>query len=138
MQREGSVWIFEGRTQRGVIDVEDARTTLVGEDLYDQAGYAIAAGDRNGDGEMDLVVGAAFHDLRGRIYEIPAPIPVDTNDLADLAVTTWDANDDNEQVGSALVLADVDGDGASDLLYGAPFNNANGLYAGSACLVLGP
>jgi len=138
MQLEGSVWLFPGTTQRGVVEVADASTTLVGEDLYDQAGYALASGDRNADGTLDLVVGAAFHDGRGRIYEVRGPIPPGTNELADLAATTWDAGDENEQVGSALALADIDGDGASDLFYGAPFNNANGLYAGSACLVLGP
>ena len=138
MQREGSVWLFPGTTQGGVVEVADALTTLVGEDLYDQAGYALAMGDRNLDGVLDLVVGAAFHDLRGRIYEVPGPIPPGTYALADIAGSTWDAGDENEQVGSALVLADVDGDGASDLFYGAPFNNANGIYAGSACLMLGP
>ena len=138
MHLDGSVWLFPGTTQRGVVQVADARTTLVGEDLYDQAGYALASGDRNGDGDMDLMVGAAFHDGRGRIYEIPGPIPPGTNALVDVVATTWDAADDNEQVGSALTLADVDGNGAADLFYGAAFNNANGLYAGSACLVLGP
>lgn len=138
MHLEGSVWLFPGTAQRGVVEVADARTTLVGDDLYDQAGYAMAMGDRNLDGAPDLVVGAPFHDGRGVIYEVQGPIPTGTNALADVAATTWEADGRNEQVGSALTLADVDGDGGSDLLYGAPFNNANGLYAGSGCLVLGP
>src|SRR4030095_295143 len=58
MQLEGSVWLFPGTTQRGVVEVADARTTLVGEDLYDQDGYAMAMGDRYLDGVLDLVVGA--------------------------------------------------------------------------------
>jgi hypothetical protein len=138
MQLEGTVWVLPGTSDGGVGQVADARTTLVGEELYDQAGYALAMGDRDEDGAADLAVGAAFHDLRGRLYEVPGPLPFGTHPLADVATRTWDAGDDNEQVGSAVAIADVDDDGAADLLYGAPFNNATGFYAGSACLVLGP
>jgi cysteine-rich repeat protein len=111
---------------------------LVGEASQDRFGAAVAgAGDGNGDGLADMLVGAPLNDAAGsaagRAYLLlGAAIP---DSAVDLTMTGEVAGD---EFGHALAgVGDVDGDGYSDYAVGAPFNDVVGSNAGRASLWLG-
>ncbi len=81
-----------------------------------------AAGDVNGDGAGDLVVGAPGADTAYLLLG-GALLPTDTDVLRATAVIAGVAG---SQLGAAVGAADLDGDGFDDVLLGAP--GADGVY----------
>ena len=109
----------------GTISLASSADMLVGEDAGDAAGWSVAgAGDVNGDGRGDVLVGAWQADDRGCIgagaaYLVTGPVS-GVQSLAD-ATATLRGEADDTYVGAAVGAAgDLDGDGASDLLAGGP------------------
>ena len=107
----------------------------------DRAGFAVdGAGDVNGDGVADLLIGApgaeAAFVVFGRADGFAASL-----DLATLDATQGfriDGIVDGDGAGSAVSGAgDVDGDGFDDLLIGASSAQPNGLASGQAYVVFG-
>ena len=92
----------------------------------DAFGYAVASGDINGDGFMDLIIGAILASPGGRscageTYVIfGSNAPLSTIDLstqsADITVL---GDDDNDFSGCAVASGDVNGDGYDDIIIGA-------------------
>lgn len=130
----GRVYIYLSGS--GPDDVPDL--VLTGEAQQDFFGYPVArAGDVNGDGFGDLVVGAPLNDAggvdAGRAYlYLGGPVPDDTPDVV---MTGFEAG---SQFGlGAGAAGDVDGDGFDDLLVGAPSSDAGGANAGRAYLFRG-
>ncbi|MBK7445963.1 MAG: FG-GAP repeat protein [Ignavibacteria bacterium] len=104
----------------------------------DQFGYSVSsAGDVNGDGYSDLIIGAPFNDAGGAnagrayIYYGGAII----NSGVDLILTGLAAGD---QLGFSVSTAgDANGDGYSDVIVSAPLNDAIGANAGRAYIYFG-
>ncbi len=105
-----------------------------------QAGYAVAtAGDVNGDGYSDVVVGSPEWDNgqsnegRVRVYH-GGPAGLSTT-----ASWSWESNQAGANAGMSVATAgDVNGDGYSDLIVGAPYwNGAAGADQGAAFIFLG-
>lgn len=127
---------------RGDLDLALADATLIGEEADDGAGSAVsAAGDVDGDGYGDLLVGAHGNgggaEVAGAAYLIAGPVS------GEVALATADARllgaNEGDQAGWAVAQAgDANGDAISDLFVGARFNSAGGERAGAAYLVLGP
>jgi Ca2+-binding RTX toxin-like protein len=150
----GAVYVIYGSDANpGTINLDDVGTTtpgfkIVGESAGDTAGYYVsAAGDVNGDGFTDLIVGALGQDAGGNdagaayvVYGTGADRG--TVSLADIAAgnggfkLVGEATGDNAGV-AVSSAGDVNGDGYDDLIIGSPMNAAGGVDAGAAYVYFG-
>ncbi len=138
----GAAYLLLGPVS-GDVDLGSADLTCVGENLGDQAGYAVStAGDTNSDGYDDFLVGAPYYDYgaadAGAAYLLLGNAHSGNFDLsgADGAVA-GEGGDDG--AGWAVAPAgDMDGDGDDDILVGSVLEDAGGNNAGAAYLVYGP
>ena len=124
-----------------------ADAVLVGEASYDRLGGSMsAAGDVNGDGFDDFILGAAANGEggynAGAAYVIFGKADgIGPLDLADLAPADGfkilgDAAYDRAGL-SVSAAGDVDGDGFDDILVGAPGHDGGAANAGAAYLIFG-
>lgn len=117
----------------GTVELSNADATFNGEINRDEAGESVdVAGDVNGDGSIDYLIGAQNHDL-GVAYIVYGPVS-GSIDLADADVTLegWDIT---HGVGETVAgVGDINGDGLDDVLVGAPFADGS---TGKAYLVYG-
>ena len=108
---------------------------------FDRAGASVAgAGDVNGDGLADVVVGAPDGGSAGAAYVVFGQRTAVNVDLAALGASGFriDGASDLDQAGTAVAGAgDVNGDGLADILIGAPSTDENGTNSGSAYVVFG-
>ncbi|MES2641997.1 MAG: MopE-related protein [Myxococcota bacterium] len=139
LQTLGGALVFLGPIRPGTGEA-DAELTLVGEALLDRAGETVAAGDFNGDGHADFVVGAPYADTlatrAGMAWVWYGPSS-GTVDLVDAGVRLL-GEGEGDQAGRTLANAhDLDGDGADELLVGGPLSKVDGDRGGRAWLVHG-
>jgi len=121
-----------------VIDLSDADAKLIGENDYDYSGKSVSsAGDVNGDGFDDILVGAEFRDDGGRAYLVYGPVYGDVL-LADADAVLIGADAGDVLGRSVSGAGDVNGDGFDDILVGAPGDDTAGTSAGAAFLLYGP
>ena len=125
----------------GDIDLSVADAKFIGEDANDQAGFSVAsAGDVNGDGYDDLLVGALYDDdggsQAGAAYLIFGPVTGDFDLSAADAKFIGEAASDYAGI-SVASAGDVNGDGYDDLLVGAYGDDDGGTNAGAAYILYG-
>ena len=143
----------------GVIDLGNVGLhgghVLIGRAAGDQSGSAVAAaGDVDGDGRADLLIGAPLADPEGRANSGRAYL-VSATDLAALDAAdgladgvidldsvgthggyTFTGVATADRAGGAVASAgDVDGDGQADLLIGAPNADIGGFNTGTTYLI---
>jgi len=116
---------------------------LVGYEAGAQAGWSVSgAGDTDGDGFRDVLVGAPLARVgtnasRGAAYLVRGPI--EQNMGLQFSATRLLGEGPGDQAGwSVSGAGDVNGDGFDDVLVGAPLNSDNGTEAGAVYLLYGP
>ncbi|WP_146100146.1 FG-GAP-like repeat-containing protein [Limnohabitans sp. TS-CS-82] len=125
---------------------------IVGQQNSDRAGYSVAsAGDFNGDGLADLIIGAPLVDAQpgtnnandaGRSYVVFGQTGTAPINLSAVAAGrggfVLSGVTGADQVGYSVANAgDINGDGLTDLIVGAQGVDANGNDAGRAYVILG-
>ena len=126
-------------TPAGTIPLSDADVILTGEDDGDGAGRALAAaGDVDGDGLDDLLVGAPYRDgSTGSAYVVSGGTLGDVSLSGAAAILVGvDAGDTAGM--SVAAGGDLNADGALDLLLGAPGADGGAANAGAVYAVFGP
>ena len=135
----GQAYVFFGPLS-GDISMADAGATLSGEAAGDYAGIAVDGGkDIDGDGTPDLLIGSLNLTeggvAGGGAYIVYGP-PSDM-DLSAADVRLTGTGDDDEAGRVVALLGDVDGDGTSESLVGARYDDDAGLNHGAAYLIFG-
>ncbi|NBB73583.1 MAG: hypothetical protein GVY35_07895, partial [Bacteroidetes bacterium] len=131
--------VFGGTDLVGTISTANVDVVLRGswgDDANDRFGTALAAGDINADGFSDIVVGAHFFPLTsdpGRAYAFYGGPTLDT-----APDVTYYGEQPEDQFGLAVATGDVNGDGRSDVMVGAPWNDSGGADAGRLYLYTAP
>ncbi len=139
----GAAYVVRGGTHAaGTLDLSAADAKVAGEGGDDGAGWALAnAGDMDGDGDDDVLIGAVLEDTggtsAGAAYLMYGPLASFTSLTAADAKLTGER--DSDYAGNSLAsVGDTNGDGKGDVLVGAPYEDYGvGSKAGSAYLVLG-
>ena len=139
----GAVYVVGGSVT-GSLDLSLAATRFIGEEANDEAGSALRfAGDTDGDGSEDLLIGARFNDNgasdAGTIYLILGPV-TGTVDLSN-SDTQLRAKHTSDYIGgdeSVTGGGDLNGDGYDDVVAGAGGDDDNGTNAGAVYVYFGP
>ena len=137
--KEGAAYLFYGAVS-GETSAVDADARITGESGQDYLGTEVAGvGDMDGDGYDDVALGAYLDDEAGdgagATYVLSGPVRGELPAAsADVKLTGESAND---QAGTSISGGDIDGDGYSDLLVGAPGADQGGGNSGSAYVLLG-
>ena len=138
-EHAGAAYLLHGPLY-GTIDLSIATAKFVGEEVEDKAGISVSgAGDVDGDGYDDILVGAYQNDTgeAGKAYLVYGPAS-GTIDLSTAdAILLGEAGHDSAGM-SVSTAGDVDGDGFDDFLVGAYGHDAGGSGAGAAYLLHGP
>ncbi|MDP2311416.1 MAG: integrin alpha [Pseudomonadota bacterium] len=151
----GAVWLLEGPLPPGAPSVAETDTSWVGLSVGDGLGSAVAfAGDHDGDGVEELLLGAPKSDAGARddgaVFLVSPVRPAATLTHATLAVFVGGGgapetpakhaeNVTGDGVGTAVCRAgDLDGDGLGDVVIAAPGWDGGAENGGAAALFAGP
>ena len=148
----GASFVVFGKTDGTAVELSDLEAgnggfVINGVSAGDRSGVSVStAGDVNGDGLDDLIVGALRDDPNGSNSGASFVVFGKTNgtavELSDIengtggfVINGVSANDVSGR--SVSTAGDVNGDGFDDLIVGAPFDYPNGDYSGASFVVFG-
>ncbi len=139
-----SYLIYGGLSLPAVIALDSADVIFSGKNAGDRSGHSLAgAGDVNGDGYDDLIIGAYLADpgsvaSAGESYLVYGGSALSTRPSLTDADVTFTGNASNDQSGYAVSSAgDVNGDGYHDIVIGAYAADVGGNDSGVAYLFYG-
>jgi hypothetical protein len=123
----------------GTHEAADSGPTLTGS-AGEGTGYALATGDFDGDGALDLAMGIPLAVARtGGVWVQSGPFDSSQDGLIGNRAHRLEGVQLGDEAGFALAtVPDADDDGDDELLVGAPFAGGVGPEAGAAYLVIDP
>ncbi|TLU98818.1 FG-GAP-like repeat-containing protein [Dyadobacter luticola] len=133
---EGAALIFYGSKSLGDFDpslnIESNQTSA-------NMGYTVAsAGDVNGDGYSDILIGSPYFDNDQNNEGAVDLYYGSQNGILNTVEAHIEGNQTSSSFGNAIACAgDVNADGYSDIILGAPFYDADFIDAGAAFLYYG-
>ena len=142
----GQIYLIFGKSSDWSMDTDLSKSnaSFLGEDAHDFSGCSVAgAGDVNGDGYDDILIGAKYNEEggneAGQTYLIlgkESGWAMDT-DLSASAASFWGEDQYDRSGCSVAGAGDVNGDGYDDILIGAFWERDGGDRAGQTYLILG-
>ena len=140
--RSGCAFIFFGGTAPGTINASAADIKLVGEDSNDWFGYSVSkAGDFNGDGKDDVIVGARYDDDGGDgsgcAFIFFGRASFGTIDASNAEIKLIGEDSEDGFGFSVSGAGDFNGDGKDDVIVGARYDDDGGDSSGCAFIFFG-
>ncbi len=142
----GQTYLIFGKATGWAMDtnLSTADASFWGEDAYDTSGRVVSgAGDVNGDGFDDFIIGAHRNDEGGTstgqtylIFGKDSGWTMDT-DLSGVDASFHGEDSDDESGNSVSGVGDVNGDGYDDFLIGANLDDDGGDNTGQTYLIFG-
>ena len=127
-EKVGATYVLAGGEGLADQDLAGVQAMFLGTDAGDQLGHSSAAGDVDGDGAMDLLLGAVSADGPGNGRDLAGEVIVVLNPGAYVG-SELDGEPEGivifggenvDRVGRSVGAGDLDGDGRADLLLAAP------------------
>jgi hypothetical protein len=135
----GAAYVVLGKAFKGGLTSADYKITGVSDGDYAGSGLA-SLSDMDGDGQIDLAIGAYGEDSAGdgagAVYLLFGGVSADMS-LSDADVVLT-GEDESDGAGIWLASGDVDADGLSDLLVGGSGADGDESGSGAAWLLHGP
>ena len=136
----GSAYVYRGSSSGVDPSAETKLTASDGADR-DEFGYSVSgAGDVDGDGYDDVIVGALYDDDNGTnsgSAYVYGGSSAGVDPSSETKLIAWDGAYGDWFGNSVSGAGDVDGDGYDDVIVGAPYDDDSGSRSGSAYVYRG-
>ena len=129
-----SVWMGDQseRPASATRDASDLSLSWTGEDVRQYIGRSLGLGDLNADGYSDLAIGNQDDD-QVLVFLGERQHAAETSSEADITIS----GSSGDETGTAVLIADLDGDGYGDLAVGSPLDDSMSVDDGAVYIFSG-